>query len=151
MSTAQQPPSSEQQPPPQQAQYQSYPGASTGPGPGQGPIGQQRKPWKVVVFILITFGIYAAWWAYRSHEDIKRHTGEGVGGVLGLVIYLLAGIVTLFLLPIEIKNMYERDGRESPVSAKTAAWILLFGIPWYVKVQRALTEYWATKGAPAPE
>ena len=151
MSTAQQPPSSEQQPPPQQAQYQSYPGASTGPGPGQGPIGQQRKPWKVVVFILITFGIYAAWWAYRNHEDIKRHTGEGVGGVLGLVIYLLAGIVTLFLLPIEIKNMSERDGRESPVSAKTAAWILLFGIPWYVKVQRALNEYWATKGAPAPE
>ena len=139
MSTAQ------QQPPPS-AQSPYLPS-----GPGQGPIGQQRKPWKVVVFSLITLGIYGLWWVYRNHEDIKLHIGEGVGGVLGLVINLLAGIVTLFLLPIEIKKMYERDGRESPVSAKTAAWILLFGIPWYVKVQKALNEYWATKGAPAAQ
>ena len=139
MSTAQ------QQPPP-------YPQSPYVPvGPGQGPVAQQRKPWKVVVFTLITLGIYGAWWTYRNHEDIKLHIGEGVGGVLGLVIYLLAGFVTLFLLPIEIKKMYERDGRESPVGAKTAAWILLFGIPWYVKVQKALNEYWAIKGAPEPQ
>ena len=28
--------------------------------------------------------------------------------------------------------MYQRDGRQSPVRATTAFWILLFGIPWYV-------------------
>ncbi len=139
MSTAQQQP-----PPSTQSPYLPA-------GPGQGPIGQQRKPWKVVVFTLITLGIYGAWWTYRNHEDVKQHIGEGVGGVLGLVIYLVAGIVTVFLLPIEIKKMYERDGRESPVSAKTAAWVLLFGIPWYVKVQRGLNEYWGSKGAPAPQ
>ncbi len=138
MSTAQ------QQPP----QYQPYPGMPT--GPGQGPIGQQRKPWKVVVLAFVTFGVYGAYWAYRNHEDIKLHIGEGIGGALGAVIYVLAGIVTLFLLPLEIKRMYERDGRESPVGAATAAWILLFVIPWYVKVQRALNEYWSSKGAAPP-
>jgi hypothetical protein len=32
----------------------------------------------------------------------------------------------------------------------TAFWILLFGIPWYIKVQSALNDFWASKGAPAP-
>ncbi len=145
MSTAQQPPPSEQQQPPPYPQSPYMPS-----GPGQGPIGQQRKPWKVVVFTFITLGIYGAWWTYRNHEDIKLHIGEGVGGVLGLVIYLLVGIVTLFLLPLEIKKMYERDGRESPVGAMTAFWILLFAIPWFVKCQQALNQYWASKGAPPP-
>ncbi len=47
--------------------------------------------------------------------------------------------------------MYERDGRESPVSAATAAWVLLFGFPWYIKVQRALNDYWSAKGAAPPK
>jgi len=141
MSTAQQPPPPQPQPP--------YPGMLT--GPGHGPIGEQRKPWKVVVLTFITFGVYGVYWAYRSHEDIKLHIGEGVGGVVGALIYFFAGIITIFLLPLEIKKMYERDGRQSPVSAATAAWILLFAIPWYVKVQRALNDYWAGKGAAPPK
>jgi hypothetical protein len=72
-----------------------------------------------------------------------------VGGVVGVLISVFAGFITWFLLPIEIQKMYERDGRQSPVRASTAAWILLFGVPWYVKCQRALNEYWASKGAPA--
>jgi hypothetical protein len=143
MSTAQQPPPPQPQPPP------AYAGVPT--GPGQGPIGEQRKPWKVVVLTFVTFGVYGVYWAYRGHEDVKVHTGEGVGGVVGALIYLFAGIITIFLLPLEIKKMYERDGRESPVSARTAAWILLFAIPWYVKVQRALNDYWGNKGAAPPQ
>jgi hypothetical protein len=27
---------------------------------------------------------------------------------------------------------------------------LLFGIPWYVKCQGALNDYWESKGVPAP-
>ena len=69
---------------------------------------------------------------------------------MGALIYFFAGIVTLFLLPIEIDKMYKRDGRQSPVSAMTAFWILLFAVPWYVKCQAALNDYWEAKGAPAP-
>ena len=46
--------------------------------------------------------------------------------MLGVVIYiLLLGIVLMFTIPNEIKNMYERDGRESPVSAIWGLWFLL--------------------------
>lgn len=64
-----------------------------------------------------------------------------------MLVFVFVGFVTLFLLPIEIKKMYERDGQTSPVSASTAFWVLLFGIPWYVKCQGALNRYWASKGA----
>ena len=114
----------------------------------QGPIGRQRNILKQILLSIVTLGLYGIYWAYQSHEDIKQHTGEGVGGVVGVLIYVFVGIVTLFLLPLEIKRMYESDGQESPVGAATAFWILLFGIPWYVKCQAALNRYWASKGAP---
>ncbi len=115
-----------------------------------GPIGKQRPFGKQLLLAIVTFGLYGVYWAYVNHEEIKVHTGEGVGGALGAVIAFIAGIVTLFLLPIEIKKMYERDGRVSPVGPATAFWILLFAIPWYVKCQNALNQYWASKGAPEP-
>jgi hypothetical protein len=115
-----------------------------------GPLGKREKIGIQVLLSIVTLGIYGLYWAYKSHEEIQRHTGEGVGGVVGFLLYFFVGIVTLFLLPIEIKKMYERDGRHSPVSAATAFWILLFGIPWYVKCQSALNDYWEAKGAPPP-
>ena len=115
-----------------------------------GPIGKQRPFGKQLLLAIVTFGLYGVYWAYVNHEEIKVHTGEGVGGALGAVIAFIAGIVTLFLLPIEIKKMYERDGKESPVGPATAFWILLFGVPWYFKCQTALNAYWASKGAPEP-
>lgn len=115
-----------------------------------GPLGKRRKVGVQVLLSIVTLGIYGVYWAYISHDEIKAHVGDGVGGVLGAAIYVFAGIITLFLLPIEIQRMYERDGRESPVNAATAFWILLFGIPWYVKCQGALNDYWESKGVPAP-
>lgn len=118
--------------------------------PSAGPLGRPEKIGVQILLAIVTFGIYGIYWAYKCHEEIKNHTGDGIGGAVGAVVYFLAGIVTLFLLPIEIEKMYKRDGRESPVSATTAFWILLFGIPWYVKCQQALNEYWIAKGAPPP-
>lgn len=112
-----------------------------------GPIGVPRSVGKQVLLAIVTFGIYGVYWAYISHDEIKEHSGQGVGGVVGAVIYFFAGIITAFLLPIEIKKMYEADGQKSPVGPGTAFWILLFGIPWYVKCQSALNNYWVSKGA----
>ncbi len=96
-----------------------------------------------VVLAVVTVVLYGVYWAYTSHEDIKRETSDGVGGVVGSLLYVFCGIVTLFLLPLEIKRMHEARGFESPVGAGTAFWILLLGIPWYVKCQAALNQYWA--------
>jgi len=124
------------------------PPMSAAAGVNQGPIGRQRNIVKQILLSIVTLGLYGIYWAYQSHEDIKQHSGEGVGGVGGALIFVFVGVVTLFLLPIEIKRMYEKDGQVSPVRAATAFWILLFGIPWYVKCQAALNRYWASKGAP---
>lgn len=121
-----------------------------GSGTNSGPLGQQKSIGLQILWSVLTLGLYGIYWAYECHEEIKTHTREGVGGPVGALIYFLAGFITLFLLPIEIEKMYLRDGRQSPVRATTAFWILLFGIPWYVKCQGALNHYWAAKGAPAP-
>lgn len=113
------------------------------------PSVKQRNIGKQILLSIVTFGLYGIYWAYQSHEDIKNYTGSGISGVVGVLIYVFVGIITLFLLPLEIKRMYEAEGRESPVGPATAFWILLFIIPWYVKCQSALNEFWASKGAPA--
>ena len=117
--------------------------------PMRGPIGQQRNIGKQVLLSVVTLGLYGIYWAYQSHEDISQYMRSGVTGVVGALIAVFAGVVTLFLLPIEIKKMYEADGQVSPVGPATAFWVLLFVVPWYVKCQSALNQYWASKGAPA--
>lgn len=112
-----------------------------------GPIGKQRGP--VIVCLLLFIPFYALFWVYTQYKDVKAHTGEGIGGPLGLLIAILsANLVTIFLLPTEINRMFARDGQASPVSWKTAFWVLLFVFPWYFKIQKAANQYWASKGAP---
>ena len=56
----------------------------------------------------------------------------------------------MFTIPNEIEKMYQRDGRQSPISAVWGLWFLLpliGNIIWYVKVQRALNEFWLSKGS----
>ena len=113
-----------------------------------GPIGEQRNVGTVILLSLVTCGIYGLIWAAKAHGEIKEHSGQGVGSGMGALLYLL--FVGVFILPSEIQKMYEADGQKSPVSAATGLWVFLFGIPWYIKVQGALNQYWASKGAPAP-
>ena len=116
-----------------------------------GPVGKERGVLAVILFSIITLGIYYLVWVYKNHEEIKEHSGQGVGGVIGLVIALVAGFVTPVVLPAEIRKMYERDGKESRVSGWTGLWatlgILIFigPIVWFVKVQGALNRYWRIK------
>ena len=103
-----------------------------------------------IFLMIITLGIWGFLWTYRTSEDLKRYNGDGLGGVLGIVLYLLISFVLMFTIPNEIKNMYERDGRPSPITAVWGLWFLLpliGNIVWYVKVQRVLNEFWLSKGS----
>jgi hypothetical protein len=130
------------------------------PGPGgYSPMGRQvpsdlsgvfYNKGLTILLMIVTIGIWGFFWTYRTNEDLKKYNGDGLGGTLGVVIYLLLNVVLMFTIPNEIKNMYERDGRESPVSAIWGLWFLLpiiGNIIWYLKVQNALNEFWASKGA----
>src|SRR5688500_1190572 len=66
----------------------------------------------VILLTIVTLGIWGALWTYRTSEDLKRYSGEGFGGALGVVIYLLLSVVLMFTIPNDIAKMYERDGRQ---------------------------------------
>ena len=123
-----------------------------------GPLGQQRGVGFVILLTIVTLGIYSLYWVYKTQEEMKQHTGDGLGGVLGLVIWILIWPVSAFVIPHEIGTMYKKDGREPPFSAWVGLWLFPFGILlipaiiWWVKVQGALNTYWEAKssaGAPA--
>ena len=83
---------------------------------------------------------------------MKNHSGAGVGGAIGFLIYFFVAPVTFFLLPNQVEGMLGRAGRPSRVSAMTGLWILLpiaGPIIWFVKVQGQLNEYWESLGATA--
>src|SRR5437660_947446 len=86
---------------------------------GWGPVGKVRNPAAVIIFSIITLGIYFLYWTYQVFRELKDHTGEGVGGVIGLVIGIVIGIVNWFLLPSEVGNMCARAGTEKPVTGVT--------------------------------
>src|SRR4051812_37989870 len=104
-----------------------------------------RNPWAVIGLSFITCGIYFLYWTYAVFTEMKDHTGEGIGGPIGLIIGIFIGIVNGFLIPAEVANMYTKAGQEPPVKALTGLWLLLpivgFFV-WVIKVQNALNARW---------
>src|SRR4051794_32125931 len=107
--------------------------------------GKVRNPWAVIGLSIITLGIYGLFWQYATFKEMKDYSGEGIGGVLGLVIGILVGIVNVFVMPSEVGNLYAKDGKEKPVTGVTGCWILLPIIGafiWLFKTQGALNRFW---------
>ena len=119
-----------------------------------GPLGQPRGIGFGIFMFIITLGIYSLYWVYKTQEEVKQHSGDGIGGVLGLVIWLVISAVSAFVIPSEIGRMYQKDGRQPPITGMTGLWLFPFGfliipaIVWFVKVQGSLNTYWEAK-APA--
>ncbi len=115
-------------------------------------VGQPRGIAFVAIIGLLTLGIYLLYWAYKTGEELKRYSGEGLGGVLWLVIWMVAGIVMIFVTPSEVGKLYSREGQTPPVTGKTGFWMFLPLVGyfvWVAKVQGALNRFWASKGAAA--
>jgi hypothetical protein len=113
-----------------------------------GPPGQPRGVGFGILLFIVTIGLYGWYWSYKTCEEMKQHVGEGVGGVLGLVIWILINPVDAFVIPSEAGRMYRRAGLEPPVSGWTGLWLfpgsilVIPAIVWFVKVQGALNRYW---------
>jgi len=119
----------------------------------QGPIGQVRSTGVLILLFVVTLGIWSLVYYYQTHEEMKRHSGQGLGGVLALVLSLFVGIVSPYLLSHEVGDLYERRGQQKPVSALTGLWffpgmfILVGPIIWFVQTNNALNDYWRSLGA----
>jgi len=142
---------SETPPAPQPDAVVSPPLPATQAGPS-GPIGQPRGVAFVIILSIVTFGIYHLYWYFVSFEEMKRHTSNGIGGIIGLLIGIVFTPINWFVMPSEIGNMYRGDGREAPMTGWTGLWMFLPIVGWFVwtiKVQRALNRYWESKAQPA--
>jgi len=119
-----------------------------------GPLGQRRGIGFGILMYIITLHFYSWYWVYKTQDEVKNHSGQGLGGVLGLVVWILLLPVEAFVVPFEIGKMYEHDGQQRPVGGWTGLWLFPFGIflipaiVWFVKVQGALNRYWDSKAAP---
>lgn len=119
----------------------------------EGPVGTIRPTGMAILLCIVTFGIYSLYWYFQTHEEMKKHTGEGLGGVVALLLALFVGMVSPYLHSHEVGNLYERRGQERPVSAMTGLWyfpgifILVGPIVWFVKTNGALNDYWRSMGA----
>jgi hypothetical protein len=127
---------------------QPYPGQY-----GDGAIGQVRGTGLQILLFVVTLGIWGLVYFFQTHEEMKRHSGEGIGGVLALLLNFFVGIASPFLLSHEVGGLYERRGQQKPVSAVSGLWffpgmlILVGPLIWFVQTNNALNDYWRSLGA----
>jgi hypothetical protein len=108
------------------------------------------KPGLNVLLYIVTCGIWGIVWSYRTHEDLRKYNGEGLGGTVAAILAALVGVVIMFTVPMEVERMYQREGRQSPVRTIDGLWFLLpiaGNFIWYFRTQDALNDFWASKGA----
>ncbi|HET9421086.1 MAG TPA: DUF4234 domain-containing protein [Nocardioides sp.] len=123
--------------------------------PAGAPVGKIRSTGTCILLAIVTLGIYSLVWYFKTHDEMKRHTGTGLGGGIALLIAIVVGIVMPYISSNEVGNLYRRAGKEAPVSAVTGLWyfpgifILVGPIVWFVKTNGALNEYWRSQGATA--
>ncbi len=124
------------------------------PAPGA-EVGKIRSTGVCILLSIVTFGIYTAVYYFKVHDEMKRHSGQGVGGGVALLLALFVGVAMPFVTASEVGGLYERRGQARPVSAATGLWafpgflILVGPIVWFVKTNGALNSYWRSVGAAA--
>jgi hypothetical protein len=128
--------------------------AQPAPAPGGArPLGKPRG-WVVVLLLtLVTLGIYGLVWQYKTFQEMQDYSGNGIGGVVGLILAIFLGFVNWFLMPAEVGNLYAGEGQEKPVSGITGLWNLLPLVGtfiWLAKTQNALSRFWEAHGAVRP-
>ena len=116
-----------------------------------GPLGQPRGVGFGILMYIITLNFYSWYWVYKTQEEVKQHSGDGLGGVLGLVVWIIISPVSAFVIPSEIGRMYQKDGQHAPVTGWTGLWLfpgailIIPAIVWFVKIQNSLNTYWGAK------
>ena len=149
-----QPPDAIAPPPGPPPGYAPAPAVGTGQHAAPvGPLGRIRPTGTTILLAIVTLGIYMFFYYFLTHDEIRKHSGTGLGGPLALVIALVFNVASPFLLSYEVGGLYERAGRAKPVSGLTGLWvmpgalILVGPFIWMIKTNGALNDYWRSLGA----
>lgn len=94
---------------------------------GDGPPGQIRRTGISILLFVCTLGIYGFVYNYSVHDEMRRHTGRGIGGGVALLLTFLAWVAMPFVTPAEVGSMYIRRGQQPPVNGWTGLWTV---VPW---------------------
>ncbi len=117
-------------------------------------LGKPRGVAFVIILSILTLGIYTLYWLYASFAEIKRWRGQGVNGLVGLLLHFI--IVSTFLLPSYVGRLYKEDlieqGEEPILAAQKVpitGWSgflvlipLVGSIIWLAKIQSKLNNFW---------
>ncbi len=118
-----------------------------------GELGRIRGTGVCILLSIITLGIYSLVWYFKTHDEMKRHSGQGLGGGIALLLAFLVGIVMPYITSSEVGALYRAKGQPSPVSGATGLWyfpgifILIGPLVWFIKTNGALNSYWRSQGA----
>src|SRR5215213_1033062 len=116
------PPAGPQYSPEDRQQYaQQFPAQPYGAPYSEVP-GRIRGTGTCILLTIVTFGIYSLVWFYQTHDEMKRHTGNGLGGGLALVLAFFVGFVMPYITSSEVGAMYERAGQRPRVTWATGLW-----------------------------
>ena len=119
------------------------------------PIGKIRNPVLVIIYSIITLGIYSLIYYYKLFKEMYNWRGQGWSGGLFLLFTFLppiSGLALPWLLPAYIGRMYAEDNQEKPITGLAGFWVfvpIIGGIIWLVKAQNNLNLFWEAKGAVA--
>jgi hypothetical protein len=117
-------------------------------------LGQPRGVGFAIIMSIITFGIYGLYWLYKSFEEIKQWRGQGVNGIVGILLTFI--VVGVFLLPSYVGRMYKEDliakgeqpilaAQKVPITGWSGFLVLIpyiGGIIWLAKIQSKLNNFW---------
>jgi hypothetical protein len=144
------PPPPSSPPPPAAPPPPPVPAGAGPPSAPQGSIGKPRSIWLVLLLSVVTFGIWTVVWSYQNGEELKQYARTGIGGVGYLFITFLIAPATMFLMASEVEQLYRTEGKEPPITTIWGLWFLLpliGNIIWYVKIQRAINDFWVAHGS----
>src|SRR2546423_15649434 len=88
-----------------------------------GRVGRPRGIGLGILLFVVTLGFYGWDWVFKTQEEVKQHTGQGLGGGLGLVGWILISAVSAFVIPSEVGKMYRQDGRAAPIPGWGGLWV----------------------------
>src|SRR3954466_12796192 len=89
-------------PPPPPAPAYGSPAPAYAAAPATGAVGQIRSTGTSIVLTIVTLGIYSWVWYYKTHDEMKQHSGQGLGGGVALILAIFVGIVMPFITASEV-------------------------------------------------